>query len=480
MVRKIHSQPKNVTHALEILDQIDASPSKKDLHNVAVAAIRVCGNANDHVLGLELYNKYPSEATRAMAISVLGACHEITRAVELLEDGPPSAASYNAAIAACGKGGHWNIALDIYGKIPNSMISTVTTNALLTVLAKCRKGQESLEILQNLEPPSNPKPGSDSVMYTLVTSALVRSDMLIEATEILGNLTLQENYCSPKSIEAMYDQVISAYSQTSDWAGVARLEQLRSTEEESSSELSDYQFDEWNGLERMGKGKESYWVIGRYENPNAMRNITVGCRPHRNPSKNGIQILFYETVRDGKQQKIGFLLMQNNSKARQSSLLGMFLKQTQRGRGMSKTCLAVWIWLSLKGLIRPVTGIIRKPLLALILQHTFGYDGTSGNLVELSHDPEDPKSVVLYSTSGKSLEGALSFSDRKHQNIKIATQPPTNGRLIRLGSKLYPPSDDEHDLQAICNELLSTDEKFWKCDLSSQEIQRIFFGKLLE
>lgn len=475
----------------------------KDLANVAVAALRVCGNANKPDLGLELYNKYQSEATRAMAISVLGGCNQITKAVELLEDNfsPPSAASFNAAIAGCGRNRNWQVALDIYrNKMPKEMISTVTTNALLTVLAKCRQGKHALEVLESIPPISNPKAGSDSVSYTLVTSALVRSSMLDEASQMLHELQNRQHNCSPKSIEAMHDLLISAYSQKSDWSGVQRIEQLgnkiefqlsNGTDIASSTEAieSNYRFDEWDGLERMGKGKESYWVIGKYENSESL-NITVGCRPHRNPSKNGIQILFYENIFQEetcswRQQKLGFLLMKNSWRERSSSLLGMFLKPTQRGRGMSKVCLSVWIWLSLKGSVMPETGIIRKPLLALILQHTFGYvDSTksngspSGNLVELSQDPDDPRSVILYSVSGKNLEGALSFSDMKHQNIKITSQQPLErGRVIRLGAKLYPPSDGTK-LQSVCNEHLS--KNFWKCNLSSEEIQSIFFGKTLE
>ena len=500
LVRKIHSKPNNITNALDILDQMQATidsknvkVKEKDMANIAVAALRVCGNANNPDMGLELYNKYQSEATRAMAISVLGSCNQITKAVQLLEDdfSPASPASFNAAIAGCGRNGNWQVALDIYrNKMPKQMISTVTTNALLTVLAKCRQGKHALEVLESIPPISNPKAGSDSVSYTLVTSALVRSNMLEEASQMLHDLQTQQHNCSPKSIEAMHDLVISAYSQKSDWSGVQRIEQLGKKDMMSSTEAveSNYRFDDWDGLTQMGKGKESYWVIGTYENSESL-NITVGCRPHRNPAKNGIQILFYENIFQEetscwRQKKLGFLLMKNSWRERSSSLLGMFLKPTQRGRGMSKVCLSVWIWLSLKASVTPETGIIRKPLLALILQHTFGYvDSTkkagspSGNLVELSQDPDDPRRVVLYSVSGKNLEGALSFSDMKHQNIKITTQQPLErGRVIRLGAKLYPPSDQSM-LQSVCEEHLSNN--YWKCNLSSEEIQRIFFGKTL-
>jgi pentatricopeptide repeat protein len=522
LVRKIHSKPNNVTHALNILTQMDveknddkyplknAKNNNKDLQNVVVAALRVCGNTNNHDLGLELYNKYQSEATRAMAISVLGSCNQISTVLKLLEDDfcPPSAASFNAAIAACGRTGNWQVALDIYqNKMPKEIISSLSTNALLTVLAKSRQGVHSLEILDHFFPTTMPKADSDSITYTLVISALVRSNMLTEASEILQDLKNRQHYCSPKSIEAMIDLVLSAYSQQSDWSGVDRIEQIlnqnQNIENENENKLdkttnitsliqtsqNDYRFHEWEGLEKLGKGKEAYWVIGTYQNIDKL-NITIGCRPHRNPSRNGIQILFYENVFDDetsswRQHKIGYLLMKNNWKERTSSMLGMFLKPTERGRGVSKVSLSIWIWLCLKGSIVPVTGILRKPLLALILQHTFGFvdsakneGGRAGNLVEISQDPDDPKCVVLYSLSRKCLEGALSLSDMKHQNIKISSlQPLVRGRVVRIGSRLYPPPD-ETNLQKICEKILSRNS--WKCKLSCEEIQLIFLGRSLE
>lgn len=517
LVRKIQSKPNNVANALDILKHADINENHgkylasniknndKDTQNVIVAALRVCGNANNHRLGLELYKKYKSEASRTMAISVLGKCNQTTKAVELLEDDfcPPSAASFNAAIAACGRAGNWQLALSIYqNKMQKTMINTLTTNALLTVLAKCRQGVHCLGILDQIVPTTNPKDGSESVTYSLVISALVRSNMLTEASEILQDLNNRPHYCSEKSIEAMNELVLSNYIQRSDWSGVDRIEQLMKLNQltennnrldkmtnKTTSVQNDYRFHEWNGLEKLGKGKESYWVIGTCQNADKL-NITVGCRPHRNPTRNGIQILFFENVfnkesNSWSQEKLGYLLMKNNRKEQTSSLLGMYLKSKQRGRGISKVCLSIWIWLSLKGSFTPITGIIRKPLLALILQHTFNYVDSmenngvrAGNLVELSQDPNDPKSVVLYSLSGRSLEGALSFSDMKTQNLKITLQQPsTRGRVVRIGSSLHPPVDKKN-LQIVCDEILFSRQ--WKCNFSCEEIQLIFFGRILE
>ncbi|VEU44723.1 unnamed protein product [Pseudo-nitzschia multistriata] len=518
LVRQIRSQPNNVTHTLNVIAQIDTKNDAehvqkpigpvnfdKGFSNVIVAALRVCGNANKHELALELYKKYPSESARAMMISVLGGSGQLAKAVDLLEDNfcPPTAASFNAAIAACGKAKNWELALDIYqNKLPKQHSSTLSTNALLTVLAKCRKGVQALEILHEMVPsPTNSSAGCDSVTYSLIISALVRSNMLDEATKILESLEHPTHNCSAKSIEAMNDMVLSAYSQRSDWSGMERLERIRQknnglvhNQKLENSKLvtpiiqSDYRFHKWEGIRKVGKGKESYWMIGTYLDRIDGMNVTIGLRPHRNPSRNGIQLLFFENAFEDEtqswtQQKIGFLLMKNNANDRTSSLLGMFLKPTKRGRGISKVCLSLWIWLCLKASIVPVTGIIQKPLLALILQHTFGYTGPTesdahgGVLVELSKDSEDPDCVVLSPLNGKSLEGAFGPWDMKRQNIKITSQQlSVRGRVVRIGCKLYPPSD-LMNLKVVCDEFLTAD--CWECDLTSKIIDNVLLGKTM-
>ena len=544
LIRQIQQHPSNVTYALEMLSQIDTDINNNNsnnkitpidrkqevdkLNNVAVEVLRVCEKANKLNLALELYKKYPSETARITMISVLGRCNQITKAIELLEDdeddiiigGPPSTASYNAAIAACGKLKDWELALDIYhNKIPKDRISSLTTNALLTILSKCRKGDHSLLIFENMNNNTRTRDttdGADSVTYTLVISSLVRSNMVLEASQILEDIEnrRRQHYCSRKSIESMYELVLSAYSQQSDWSSVERLGKMRDRknvsngvdeDEDDSSDDHMYQFQQWEGLTKVDKGKESYWIIGTYQSNNNIvdkdnddtnknkLNITVGTRPHRNPARNGIQIVFFENIFDEdtktwKQNKLGYLLMKNNSYDRTSSMLGMFLTQTERGRGISKICLSIWILLCLDASLLPVTGIINKPLLALILQYTFGFVSPSKNknhngvLVELSQDLQDKTCVVLYSSSKKSLEGAFSPSDRVHQNIKIISQQPpaVRGRIVRIGSKLKPSSELKN-LRDTCEEILSIEEKCcWKCNLSCEEIQRIFLGKTLE
>ena len=248
LVRQIRSQPTNVTHALKILSSRVNNASttvpstnnnrhdKDDSHLVVVETLRVCGRAKEPDVALNVYNQYPSEASRTMTISVLGICNEHLQAMDLLKDnnnnnkkkiGPPSAASYNAAIAACGKANDYKLAFDIYqNQIPKDYISIVTTNALLTVLANNKQGSISLGVLQTIMNTNTTNAiAADSVTIHLVILSLVRSGLLAEACKVLDDV--QQN-TSIEIKSTVYDLVLSAYSQRSDWTGIERVEEISS------------------------------------------------------------------------------------------------------------------------------------------------------------------------------------------------------------------------------------------------------------
>jgi hypothetical protein len=230
-------------------------------------------------------------------------------------------------------------------------------------------------------------------------------------------------------------------------------------------------------------------MVGTYQ----ALNLTVGIRPNRNPAQNGIQLNFFETIPNDDnvntsktRRRVGYLLMRNSNSAQPtSSLLGMFLNPTDRGQGLAKCCLAIWIWLCLQGSIMPVTNIIRKPLLALILQHTFQFvpkpskDGNdNGVLVELYRDSDHDDRVILYSSCLKSLSGAFSSRDLKnHKTALSSKKPPGFGRQVTLICALTPPADLSR-LKDICEKEVLLPQGGWNCSLTGNQIERIFLGKL--
>ena len=131
----------------------------------------------------------------------------------------------------------------------------------------------------------------------------------------------------------------------------------------------------------------------------------------------------------------------------------------------------------------PVAGIIRKPLLALILQHTFQFepapseDGNgNGVLVELFRDLDDDDQVILYSPS-LILTGAFSARDLRNQKMKISSSKPSSsepGREVKIICAMNPPADLER-LQNTCEEVLQ--DGGWNCNMTGDHIQSIFLGK---
>jgi hypothetical protein len=516
------------------------------------------------------------ESVRIMAISALGCCGRHLDAVQLLptptenddaDDGNGYdrrcrrgiAGSYNAAIAACKVSRDWKLALHIFEeRIPPKLISTITVNAMMSVLVASRQGNVALDLLLNrLWPipsedddndnndlrnddnglddrrttrtiPSAAKIQNvvDGVTLQLVTNALIRSNEVDQAYNLLcllSNLTEKERLSlklNASTIGSICDLVSSAYGRQSynnNREAIEHVDELRRHEigekhARINIDRTRHQFQHWGGLEKINKGKEAYWVVGTYH----PLNITVGLHPNRNPGRNGIQMVFYinhqkvvdstggkepDSAIDGivwTRSKIGYLLMQNslsenegdssNKLEGRSSLLGMFLDPTERGKGLAKICLAIWMWFCLHGRIEPCTGIIRKPLVALALQHTFGFVpvGDDGVDVELCHDPNCPRTTILYCPSGKCLEGAFSPWDLEKQCIRLESTPPAiRGRKIRVGCSLSPPSNEAVLLETVQKYIESSDDNnkqsttgqlAWECHLTKSEIRQLFLG----
>ena len=519
-IRRIKSQPRNVEHALHILESNGNHPI------VVVEALKVCGNCHEHDLALQVFQQYPSEPARTMAIFVLGSSQaHYQKALDLLDDKDVTSPSYNAAIAACGRAKDWERALEIHNEqIPKEQRTTLTTNALMTILAQCRKGAQALQVLQDFDDDVDVNEHGDHqrrpsrVTYQTAIYAMVRSQMEKEAFEVLEDF-VQKEEAQPQRIvptDAMFDMLTAAFHKRSNWEYIRKVEQLRHPER--SIELSEvqnkYAFQHWDKLERVGIGKKSYFVLGQVWMPQfgsssqqQPLNITIGVLPHRNPGKNGIQLEFYEnhdhdhpstsnettSATRPDRTKLGFLLMQNSATDNTSTMLGMFLTPASRGKGISKACMAVWISFCLQANIRPKTGIINKPLLALALQHTFGFRPERGaidiELVSPSAVPvaqreqaqsssSGPPPLWIYANSRKTIESAFSAWDISNQNICVLNEPPQRPlearRVVSMRTAFETPADLEQ-LQETIDKILP--KVSISSHLEAQDIRRVYLGK---
>jgi pentatricopeptide repeat protein len=468
--KRIQASPNNATHAVQVVQEALAANTILDDKPI-VEALRVCGFCNQPDLAWKIFELVSDrEQCRIMAISVLGACRKLDQAMALLE-GAKNIGPYNAAIAAAGKAKKWEKAVQIYHMtVERNMTSGLTVNALLTVLAQRRQGTVALEILSTA--PCKP----DRLTYQFTVSALVRSNMPKQALEIVE--TVYKDGGDIRPTDTMWELVTLAFSKMRDRETVNRIERMRYPDQDPStlSSLQPPLFHHWTGLVKVGKGKNQYWEIATFDMPGAVRMI-VGVHPNRHPSKNGIQIEFYEESPEGpeKRAKRGYVLVQPAGK--ESRLLGMFLNGDLRGQGLSKICLAFWFKLCIGAGVVPTTGIINKPLLALLLQEKFGMTPFGGVKMEISPDPDEPGRVVLYAPSRKDLNGVFSPWDLKHQNLKLIQRPPERrGRMITVGAHFRGSLGK--DLQGRVDGILPTNTVHCKLN-SAPEYQSVLFGREL-
>jgi hypothetical protein len=464
LMRRIQSKPNDILHALDVLSEAGEDDQED---GPFLAALRVCGKSNSPDVALQIYNRHPSPACETLVISVLGSCQQYLKAVELLLESKTttrSAGSFNAALAACGKAKDWKLALDIYEnhKPIEQKISTLTTNVVLNILSNCRQGAEALRVLDNTmscEP--------DRVSYQHVFSALIRSEMVDEASDLLARL--RQNPAGIQPSEDIFDLVVGAYGKASNWDAIQKVEQIRFPNTTIDAREK-YSFQYLDSLTKVGKRKEAYREIATY----TPWNLTIGVQSNRNPAKNGIRLVFYEnSVGQETRTKLGYLLMINSGDS--SSLLGMFVEGQHRGRGLAKVCFATWLWFCLKADILPKTGRMNKPLISLLLQYRFGFTPAKGGVqVEVASDPDDADKTLVYAKSKKSLEGTFCPRDLQHQNIRLSLTPPDpRGRMVSVGTTLEAP--DKSRLQEMVTKILPAGTM--NCQLSPSEVRLIYLGK---
>ena len=476
LIRDIQACKTNVSRALELLnDTKEEGPY--------LAALHVCGKAKRHDVAIDLFRKKPeSESCRALAIAVCGKCGEYKEALKLLKGLPknPSIQSFNAAIAACGHAHAWKDALAVLESMPSSLVSSFTCNAVLTALAKSKRGMEAYELFKKMKAHTT-FPNPDRSTYDHVINALLRQGKVDTAYAVFLEMK-QHPDTFPKN--RTYEMLITGYSKRKKWEMAQALEQERQdgatvdagdAKATSSQREVNYVFEFWDNksMTKVGRGKYARWEFGTLSKDG--NEFTIAVHPHRNPAKNGISILLLQNG-----VKLGYVIMINSASANTSTLLGVYVDPERRKHGYSKVFLALWLKLCLDAKIKPQTGIINKPLLALVLQHTFGCIPQEGAGVdaEISAGKEDG-TIVLYSAAAKNLEGAFSPKDCKREGLEIIKSPTEpRGRKVKIGCSFAPPLGEEA-LHESTNAVLAGKAGDGKVShqLTSHDVRRIFLGE---
>lgn len=497
LVREIQACKSNVSQALVLVkDSTEEGPH--------LAALHVCGKAKRHDVAMELYRtKMPtSESCRALAIAVCGKCGEYQQALKLLRETPTthnskqqqvSIQSYNAAIAACGHAHQWKEALHVLEHdMPTKLVSTFTCNAVLTALAKCKRGTEAFQLIKDMKSlkyPADAKPDRNS--YNHAIQALAKQGKL-ETCLFLFKEMKQHPDTFPN--DQTYELLITAHSKRKQWEMARTLERERQEQQQNDgttttndhktssnkpqADIGSFDFWDMKNMTKVGRGKYARWEFGTYQPQcNGKPCLTIAIHPHRNPAKNGISLILVDNT-GTTPKKLGYAIMVNSATANTSTLLGVYVDPQQRKKGYSKVFLALWFYLCRQASIQPKTGIINKPLLALVLQYTFCCIPQPGQGVHAELSVGKEGAVVLYSSQAKDLAGAFSPKDVKRERLEFIQYPAEpRGRQVRIGAAFSPPVKDEV-LKESVDKVLAGSNGNGKVShgLTSHEVRRLFLG----
>jgi hypothetical protein len=508
----VHPSPENLEIfepvLLEALNVVSQAQKKgKTSKNIQLDFDRQQYHQKLLKIALDLFDQCPTEACRARTISVCGRKKEgFPLAMKLFQSSQceKSLPTINAALAACSVARDWKGALNIFNdellSKDRMSASTLACNIVLTAMERSKKGQQAFMFLRSMidgqtisdGKPRMPLPDRNSFHHTM--NALVAENKSVPhgngnsthtnldlAFNLLAEMTsVYETYAKNGEFSVLPNNVTldilsSAYSRVGNWKMTDRIESLRGSSlpviapnlhlgnDESSSFFLRWAVNE-DGMQKVGKGRGAYWIFASYRNNDV--DLIAALQPHRNPSKNGIKILLFDANYRVNKQKLGYLLMINDVQSGGSSkFLGMFIEPKMRNLGLSKVFLSIWLDLCLMAEIRPTTGIINKPLLVLILQHTFNfrplYNADAQNGVEVMIGKGQDGKIELYSSSTKNLHGAFTAGDQERENIRLLTTAPLySGRLCRVGAAFVNGEDSREkcDLRKIiCQELKGND-----------------------
>jgi hypothetical protein len=469
LARKIRTCS-SIAQALALLE-LEQQPDDGMDEVAAAEVLHLCSQHKDTDAALAICRKVPhSEMCRTRAISILGRCGQLSDALALLVTPPPATpAPYTAAIAACSHSKDWEAALLVLEDIPPALVTTLTLNAVLTVLQKAKRGNEALALLDRASSSSTHwnRVTLDRTSYQTTLSALLDQRLVRQACGLIRRMDAETNPNVCPTTET-YNRIAATVTGWPDQWAIVQAE----LPDKVGKELPPmFDFEKWR-LPKMGRGKAAFWYLGTYTTVD-QDDLIVGLQPNRNPSVNGVKLAFYRPDGEQRAERLGYLLMINQKQSGSSQFLGQFVNENSRGQGLAKIWLAIWLRICLEGGIRPCTGKIHKPLLCLVLEHNFGMMAQHGG-VEAELSPSDKEGEVVLYSSARALEGVLSPLDLRNQNVRLSLVPTEpRGRRIVLSSTFEAP--DKIVLEASVSKVLG--DRFALHEMArGEDLSRILLG----
>jgi hypothetical protein len=179
-----------------------------------------------------------------------------------------------------------------------------------------------------------------------------------------------------------------------------------------------------------------------------------------------------------------------------STLLGVYLDPLYRQGELSKVMIAIWLHLCGKARAVPRTGVMNKPLLVLVLQHTFHFvpevtSGNNGVRVEVSLVSSPPgvtssltsssstSAIGIYSSNIKCLQGVFSLRDIRRENIQLLRDPstPNRGRVCQIGATFVLSNITTQFVETVEQQLLGKSKSGqFIYNTNNMSWENVFFG----
>ena len=401
---------RNSTKAFEFLLENQEHCNEKAWENL----VRLCRRNADANLACSIFTSHcQTPTTQQMAIQTCCNAEQFDSALNILET-KPTIAALNAVASGVPNAKRLLLAKSTY----EGMATTLTYNI---ILKKTRNSTDAFRLLERMEHPDHL-----SFLYTLQACYHSRD----------VKLAMETVYKNPSPSQQDFDLLTKACSRVNDWSRLAEVDALRKSILGSYGGVSRrLVFDSDMDLQRIKpRDRRAYWVLGSYSFGETTWSIAI--QPNRNACVNGMKLL---AIDPKNKQKIAHVLLEPTNGG--SSLLGVHIEKNHRNQGFSKHLLSIWIELCDLAGIQPVTGVMRKPLLSLVLQHSFGFrpKDTKGSDVFI-YPHLGTRRLLLY-CPGKNLEGVFPPHTRKRERIQICSSPPVeSGRQIRVNGKLVRPA----------------------------------------
>lgn len=407
-----------------------------------------------------------------VTLSALGKCRQMDAILDLLNCMETQQTITSIIESSENDGIHQDSTVGTYmHPLPDRMAYLAALNSSI----RCKSPEASMEIMNRMKSRGM---ALDAVVYNHVLSSLANKKIK-ERYELVVNIW-QEMEKMNMCTDSTYKLLIQIFTKECQWSDVAaakrRMEAQCTSSLNMSGEVAVGIMDhgkqplipgyivDLEKLEKISTCKKPWYRVGRVKVDREELaclpegTIVFGIQQHKNPILNGLSLVFYTFTGE----KLGYMLIRNEIQTKgntrdahvsevttrkmfYSSIMGMYIDEGHRGKGLARYFLGIWLTICLRTNAFPQSEKINKPLLSLVLSN-FGFQAVCEGAMEaeicpIEHIQETTCTLGPIADLGWKPKFALytkhsmNFSERelRIQSMIVTRVPPNpRGKVIAV------------------------------------------------